>query len=1142
MLGRLPKFEGVEPGDVLGIGGQAIVLSGRRAGEDVALKVSIDGAIDRLAREADALERIGPPHAPRLLERHASYLVLERLRQPSIANLLAAATSFGGDELVRLARALYTALEAIHARGVVHGDLSPDNLMFDGRTITVIDFGLAREQGAKPITLDLGAGTLHYMAPEVLRGMPASAASDVYSAAAVLYELAAGLPPFIGDPTAIERAIAFLVPAPLPALGSAPWLFDALHKDPTRRPTARSLVELAVTSTGPPVGAMVSSPPPPVRVLAGSFLAANEPAVHESVALLAVSGVSLPVVDRLVSAARGYIVKQRGPRAVAVFSARDRDAPLQVALDAARTLVAQGGRCAVHVAPVELRRSARPPHRASGAVLETLEAWWPAGAAPLHVTAEAAALLEDIDLPLVGRDRLLDTVSEALRRTTRSGLPTVVTILGDRGIGKTRLARALVHRLAEHARVIEIGGAAFSLSRLAEVLANTIDGGPAMTLANLGTTGAPNAGLLPTNHHAPIAIVIDDGHLVDPAILAAFDGLLLDDRPLCVAMIADRELLEVHPGWGVGVGDAEEHVLGPLDRCAGIDLARAAIDHEFCPVALLEHLHAIARGHPRTLIDISRLARTPGDAFDPRSVTTDWLVARALDQLPPELQRFVGVLAVAGSAITSAELDVIGSLDAGPRIDVGAALATLVASGMARPSTHARMEGWELQPVALASVATSRVDVELRHRIHKRVRELLADRSGDPAEIARHAISCGDTDTAVALYADLAEGARARHRTFEAERWADRILAIATASDPRRFEAALLRASMRYRRHRIAEALTDLELAREAHDPLIVARADLEAGIVHDWAHDFRASWECAVRAREIQEPAIVLGVRLAEGRRAFREQRLVDAAAILREVVGRARELEHPGGVPPGVAARMICESALIARLLLAPTLAWLGELDEAEAQFDEVIATCHATGDRLHEAVALANRSFLWYARQRPDDQRADLERCIKLARELGNPLLERVPAWNLAEILYWAGRDAEARRYQRRTAELAAKFVKGHVPDDALLEARLAIVNGDAATATDRLDWIDRHCTSSSLQLVVRLLVDAIRAVLAKAPTSVWKQLTDDALQLPEDERVEIWFLRSLVHPTDRTAMSHLRDLAARWPIWTARLAGR
>jgi tRNA A-37 threonylcarbamoyl transferase component Bud32 len=145
-------------------------------------------------------------------------------------------------ELAATAASLLEALAYVHERGVAHGDLKPSNLLLRAPGVLVLaDFGAAALRDDAGAAADGAAGTPQYLAPERLRGARPSAASDLYAAGALLWEMAAGRP----LRTHADLLAGALVPPPLPAEARAALgprlstLVAALvDASPTTRPSA----------------------------------------------------------------------------------------------------------------------------------------------------------------------------------------------------------------------------------------------------------------------------------------------------------------------------------------------------------------------------------------------------------------------------------------------------------------------------------------------------------------------------------------------------------------------------------------------------------------------------------------------------------------------------------------------------------------------------------------------------------------------------------------------------------------------------------------------------------------------------------------------------------------------------------------
>ncbi|WP_433509673.1 serine/threonine protein kinase [Nonomuraea sp. CA-143628] len=245
----------------LGKGGQGVVyLAHSRDGEAVAIKLLSTGDEEtraRLARELDALESIASFCTARVLNASIDgprpYVVSEFVEGLSLAERARERGPLRGGELERLVVGTATALAAIHAAGIVHRDFKPANVLLGPDGPRVVDFGIARAEGAATLTSGL-IGTPAYLSPEQIAGSPASPASDVFAWAATMVFAATGRSPFGADtvPAVLHRVL-----HADPDLSELPprlrgLMASCLAKDPTHRPTARDLMVSLVNPMSTP--------------------------------------------------------------------------------------------------------------------------------------------------------------------------------------------------------------------------------------------------------------------------------------------------------------------------------------------------------------------------------------------------------------------------------------------------------------------------------------------------------------------------------------------------------------------------------------------------------------------------------------------------------------------------------------------------------------------------------------------------------------------------------------------------------------------------------------------------------------------------------------------------------------------------
>ncbi len=202
-----PRWRLIRP---LGEGGQARVwlAEDRELGEQVALKIfgapAGPAARERWRREVRLGRRLQHPNLLRLydlLELDGTFVaVMEAVFGGTLAERVEKGP-LPVEEVVVLAERMLEVLDHLHREGVVHRDVKPSNILFDGAGVPKLgDLGLAREvEGEVTVTATRTAvGTPAYMAPEQLRGGKPSPSWDLYALGVTLYEALTGRPPFQG--------------------------------------------------------------------------------------------------------------------------------------------------------------------------------------------------------------------------------------------------------------------------------------------------------------------------------------------------------------------------------------------------------------------------------------------------------------------------------------------------------------------------------------------------------------------------------------------------------------------------------------------------------------------------------------------------------------------------------------------------------------------------------------------------------------------------------------------------------------------------------------------------------------------------------------------------------------------------------
>ncbi|MFL5344041.1 MAG: serine/threonine-protein kinase PknK [Hyalangium sp.] len=734
-------------------GGFGTLLAGQRLSDlaPVAIKVAHAGmplAQVQLEREAQILRAIGAPTVPALyeegvLEGGRRYLVMEYLPLSTLASRLEQLSGpMPMEEFSSRALALTEALDLLHGRGFIHCDLKPENLFLDDAAsrVRLVDFGLARpvehglEASEEPSTTDGStyAGTAEYMAPEQCAGSATlDARTDVYALGVLLYEMLTGRPPFFGVHSEVLQAhLSRRPPSPSELASVSPAveavILQCLAKERFRRfdsvAALRGALREALARARPVrehSAARASSPETPPRT----------PQTRRSVAVLLFSSSANPIaIQKVLTSLGGQVAHRDGARFAGVFDPNAGENPVQRALRAAEELEERGlvSTALVDVATVTVQQRPGAPPRYLGGIFTRKERY-PAAldTIPLLLTPAAAEAVPDLRcVPVPEREGLLRPASPELEKTSTdvtvlklgSGVlvgrgeevqglwestrlavatraPTLATVLGERGHGKSHFGAALTARLKEElpqARVHSLrarepvqGDPSGTLRMLLRLALHSFERddtvtaeegriaffqrlGPELTAelwpgvsATMGWSAldspelqsraaAPGAlrslALRATGEllasiarERPLCLLLDDAHFADETALDALEYACLAEAqvPLWVCVLARPEFERSRPSWGLRAAHRVTLLLGPLPPVHAQTLCRLLLRPvENVPTQAVERIIERARRVPLFLVELVRALKRQGLVRQREQGGSWYLVTDELDHLP----------------------------------------------------------------------------------------------------------------------------------------------------------------------------------------------------------------------------------------------------------------------------------------------------------------------------------------------------------------------------------------------------------------------------------------------------------------------------------------------------------------------------
>ena len=413
----------------------------------------------------------------------------------------------------------------------------------------------------------------------------------------------------------------------------------------------------------------------------------------------------------------------------------------------------------------------------------------------LEVMPDTMGHVRNLDAPMVGRDRELEILRQALRRVIDERTSHLFTLLGPAGVGKSRLVREFLMGASE-ARVLRgrclsygEGITYYALAEIVRAAAGLGDGVDAATVRSAveallgdadeatrivaalgGVVGwSEPAGAEDTawavrkvlEHLAraqPLVLVIDDLHWAEPLLLDLVEHLAdwARDAPVLLLVIARPELLELREGWGGGKVNATTILLEPLPGAAATELLDNLLGDNDLPHDAQERILAAADGNPLfveemvgMLID-DGLLRFDGQVWRAAEdlahltvpPTIQLLLAARLDRLDAEERAVVERGAVEGKVFHAGA---VTSLVPEPlRAQVRPRLLTLARKELIRPdrAQFVGEDAFRFRHLLIRDAAYQAMPKEQRAELHERFAEWLegvsGDRRDDYVEILAH--------------------------------------------------------------------------------------------------------------------------------------------------------------------------------------------------------------------------------------------------------------------------------------------------------------------------------------------------------------------------------------------------------------------
>jgi DNA-binding SARP family transcriptional activator len=457
-----------------------------------------------------------------------------------------------------------------------------------------------------------------------------------------------------------------------------------------------------------------------------------------------------------------------------VVELRDASAiPIRAAVEAGEVLVGDDGRVLSGAALTTARRVKEAAGEGeillgpSVATLTAGAAWTEpveGGHRLVELVEGAPAIAQRPDVPLVGRRSELERLVVDVRETAASSSCRRIVVLGEPGIGKTRLAAELVRTLDGEALVVTgrcvryaEGATYLPLVRLVEQIVGGAESGPALIALleeepdgeraatrlddALSGAAAVDSGdvfwatrklLERVAQEQPLLVVLEDLHWAEPTFLDLLEYLVgwSTGAPIALVCLARPELLDTRPAWA-----ADTMALRPITDAETAELLEALPESLALDVGAREAVIRVAEGNPLFLEQLAAHALDGSAASGGIPASLESLLASRLDSLPTVERAVLERAAIVGREFTRAAVDALA-----PDATRGSAttLLALVRRRLIRPDTaRAPDDAFLFDHALIRDAAYAAVAKAERARLHEQLADWLGER-GELDEIVGH--------------------------------------------------------------------------------------------------------------------------------------------------------------------------------------------------------------------------------------------------------------------------------------------------------------------------------------------------------------------------------------------------------------------